>query len=63
MIEPRLWQVEGSLLGVFETTFPVQSQRVRPGDKVVLYSDGIDGACYEGRPPGSEAVTAATDKK
>ena len=25
--EPRLWQVEGSLLGVFDTTFPVQSQQ------------------------------------
>ncbi|HKI37142.1 MAG TPA: SpoIIE family protein phosphatase [Gemmataceae bacterium] len=56
--EPRLWQVEGSLLGVFETTFPVQSQRVRAGDKVVLYSDGIDGACFEGRAPGSESLLA-----
>jgi len=56
--EPRLWQVEGSLLGVFETTFPVQSQRVRSGDKVVLYSDGIDGACFDGRPVGSESLLA-----
>jgi phosphoserine phosphatase RsbU/P len=56
--EPRLWQVEGSLLGVFETTFPVQSQRVRPGDKVVVYSDGIDGASFEGRPAGSESLLA-----
>jgi sigma-B regulation protein RsbU (phosphoserine phosphatase) len=56
--EPCLWQVEGSLLGVFETTFPVQSRRVRPGDKVVLYSDGIDGACFEGRAPGNDSLLA-----
>jgi sigma-B regulation protein RsbU (phosphoserine phosphatase) len=56
--EPRLWQVEGSLLGVFDTTFPVQSQRVRPGDKVVVYSDGIDGASYEGKAAGSESLLA-----
>jgi len=56
--EPRLWQVEGSLLGVFDTTFPVQSRQVGPGDKVVLYSDGIDGACFEGRPAGSESLLA-----
>jgi sigma-B regulation protein RsbU (phosphoserine phosphatase) len=56
--EPVLWQVEGSLLGVFDTAFPVQSRRVRPGDKVVLYSDGIDGACFEGRPAGGESLLA-----
>ncbi len=56
--EPRLWQVEGSLLGVFETTFPVQTQQVRPGDKVILYSDGVDGATFEGRAPGGESLLA-----
>jgi sigma-B regulation protein RsbU (phosphoserine phosphatase) len=56
--EPRLWQVEGSLLGVFDTAFPVQSQRLRPGDKVVVYSDGIDGASYEGRAAGTESLLA-----
>ncbi len=56
--EPALWQVEGSLLGVFDTTFPVQSRRIGPGDKVLLYSDGIDGACFGGRPPGGESLLA-----
>jgi sigma-B regulation protein RsbU (phosphoserine phosphatase) len=56
--EPRPWQVEGSLLGVFDTAFPMQTQRVRPGDKVVLYSDGIDGGCFEGRAPGNESLLA-----
>jgi sigma-B regulation protein RsbU (phosphoserine phosphatase) len=56
--EPHLWQIEGSLLGVFDTAFPVQTRSVRPGDKVVLYSDGIDGACFEGRPAGSASLLA-----
>jgi sigma-B regulation protein RsbU (phosphoserine phosphatase) len=60
--ESRLWQVEGSLLGVFDTTFPVQTRRVRPGDKVVVYSDGIDGASYEGRAAGSESLLACAER-
>jgi sigma-B regulation protein RsbU (phosphoserine phosphatase) len=56
--EPQLWQVAGSLLGVFETVFPVQTQRLQPGDKVLLYSDGIDNAQFEGHPPGIESLMA-----
>jgi sigma-B regulation protein RsbU (phosphoserine phosphatase) len=56
--EPRLWQVEGSLLGVFETAFPMRSHQVGPGDKVLLYSDGIDGAGFEGQAPGSDSLLA-----
>jgi sigma-B regulation protein RsbU (phosphoserine phosphatase) len=55
---PRLWQLEGSLLGVFETTFPCQAHRLQPGDKVVLYSDGIDGAAYGGCAAGTESLLA-----
>src|SRR5262249_26083696 len=39
--EPCLWQVTGSLLGVFETDFPMQTMTLKPGDKVVLYTDGV----------------------
>jgi sigma-B regulation protein RsbU (phosphoserine phosphatase) len=56
--EPELWQVEGSLLGVFETEFPVQTRRLRPGDKVLLYTDGVDSATYEGYPLGTRSLTA-----
>lgn len=55
---PQLWQVAGSLLGVFETVFPAQTQRLQPGDKVLLYSDGIDGAHFEGQPPGVDSLVA-----
>jgi sigma-B regulation protein RsbU (phosphoserine phosphatase) len=56
--EPELWQVQGSLLGVFDTAFPVQTNQVRPGDKVVLYSDGVDTAIFDGRPPGADSLLA-----
>jgi serine phosphatase RsbU (regulator of sigma subunit) len=55
---PEFWQVEGSLLGVFDTAFPVQARRLRPGDKVVLYSDGVDGGVFEDQPPGADSLRA-----
>src|SRR5207247_2330276 len=30
---PQLWQIEGSLLGVFDTQYRLQTQRLQPGDK------------------------------
>jgi sigma-B regulation protein RsbU (phosphoserine phosphatase) len=56
--DPQSWQVPGSLLGVFDTVFPVQTQRLQPGDKVLLYSDGIDNARFEGHPPGLPSLQA-----
>jgi sigma-B regulation protein RsbU (phosphoserine phosphatase) len=56
--EPRFWQVQGSLLGVFDTSFPGQSHRLRVGDKVLLYSDGIDTARFEDHPAGGESLRA-----
>jgi sigma-B regulation protein RsbU (phosphoserine phosphatase) len=56
--EPRLWQVEGSLLGVFDTAFPAQTHRLSPGDKVLLYTDGIEGSSFEGHAAGSASLLA-----
>ena len=44
------WQQEGLLLGVVDAVFPTQVYRLRPGDKVLLYSDGVDTAVFEGCP-------------
>ncbi len=46
--DPELWQVAGSLLGVFDTAFAEHRRQLRAGDKVVLYSDGLDGSTGEG---------------
>jgi sigma-B regulation protein RsbU (phosphoserine phosphatase) len=56
--EPRFWQVEGSLLGVFDTEFRPRTNHLQPGDKVLFYSDGIDSAQWETNPPGAESLRA-----
>jgi phosphoserine phosphatase RsbU/P len=39
--EPAYWHAAGTLLGVFDSEFPVQQRQLQPGDKLVLYSDGV----------------------
>jgi phosphoserine phosphatase RsbU/P len=40
---PEQLEVRGSLLGIFEQAeFPQQTIQLQPGDKIVLYSDGVD---------------------
>jgi sigma-B regulation protein RsbU (phosphoserine phosphatase) len=61
---PALWQVEGSLLGVFDTQFPTRTHRLRPGDKVLLYTDGTDRARFGDAPMGVKSVLAwATQRR
>lgn len=43
---PTYWTSSGTLLGVFESEFPLQRHRLQSGDKLVLYSDGV-------HPPGN----------
>lgn len=38
---PAYWHAAGTLLGVFESEFPVQQKRLGPGEKLVLFSDGV----------------------
>lgn len=60
--EPQLWQTEGLLLGVFEAQFSDRTHRLVPGDKVLLYSDGIDSARFEGHPAGVESLLACASR-
>jgi sigma-B regulation protein RsbU (phosphoserine phosphatase) len=59
---PVLWQIEGSLLGVFDTKYPVQTHQLKPGDKVLLYTDGMDAASFETSPVGIASLMAAADR-
>jgi sigma-B regulation protein RsbU (phosphoserine phosphatase) len=56
--DPQLWQIEGTLLGVFDAEFPVQTHALQPGDKLLLYTDGVDAAAVEGQPPGVPSLLA-----
>ena len=48
--------------GLRALLFPDQSHRLRVGDKVLLYSDGIDTARFDERPPGAESLLACAAK-
>jgi sigma-B regulation protein RsbU (phosphoserine phosphatase) len=59
---PELWQQEGLLLGVVNASFGSKTQTLRPGDKVLLYSDGVDSASFDGQPPGAPSLLACAER-
>lgn len=59
---PRLWQCEGTLLGVFDTTYTLQTHQLRPRDKVLLYTDGMDSATLDGQPRGVPSLLACVER-
>jgi len=59
---PVFWQIEGSLLGVFETKYPMQTHQLHPGDKLLLYTDGMDSAGFESSAVGSASLIAAAER-
>ncbi len=60
--ELEFWRQEGLLLGVLDAHFPPQTHRLRPGDKVLLYSDGVDQATFEGQPAGADSLVACAER-
>src|SRR5262249_20086910 len=56
--EPVLWQQEGLLLGITQASYADRSYTLRPGDKVLVYTDGVDNARFEDRSPGAESLLA-----
>jgi sigma-B regulation protein RsbU (phosphoserine phosphatase) len=58
----ELWRQEGLLLGVADAHFPARTCPLRSGDKVLLYSDGIDGARLEGQAPGVPSLAACAER-
>lgn len=38
---PEQWQTPGTLLGVFEAEYPPMERIIRPGDRMLLYTDGL----------------------
>jgi sigma-B regulation protein RsbU (phosphoserine phosphatase) len=58
----QFWQVKGSLLGVFESDFPVQTHPLHAGDKVLLYTDGTEAVAFEGNRAGKESLLACATR-
>jgi len=57
----QMLQMEGSLLGVFDTPFTLRTRKLEPGDKLLLYTDGMDAASYRTNPTGLTSLMAAID--
>jgi hypothetical protein len=57
-----LWRLEGLLLGVTEARFPEQTRQLAVGDKLLVYSDGIDTATFEDKPPGADSLLACAER-
>jgi sigma-B regulation protein RsbU (phosphoserine phosphatase) len=60
--ELQFWRQEGLLLGVVDARYPARTHRLQTGDKVLLYSDGIDTATFEDQPPGTPSLLACAEK-
>jgi sigma-B regulation protein RsbU (phosphoserine phosphatase) len=60
--EPEFWQVEGTLLGVFDTQFPVRTQQLQPGDKVLLFTDGLDSGGADGQRTGFQPLLTSASR-
>lgn len=56
------WKQEGLLLGVFEADFMTRTEKLHPGDKLLLYSDGVDESQFENKEPGMESLLACAEK-
>lgn len=55
------WEQPGILIGVFEAQFENREERLNPGDKLLLYSDGIDEAQFGDHEPGTESLLASVE--
>jgi sigma-B regulation protein RsbU (phosphoserine phosphatase) len=60
--EPVLWQQEGLLLGVVDASYRARAAMLRPGDRVLLYSDGIETASFEGQSAGADSLLACASR-
>ena len=54
--EPKFWEVHGTLLGVFETHFSVRTEQLHSGDKLLLYTDGLDNSADGGDRQGAQRL-------
>ena len=52
---PRMLDADGTLLGVMETEWTDGTAQLHPGDKLLIYTDGIDSVEWQDYPQGVES--------
>src|SRR5581483_4339325 len=57
--EPESWESPGTLLGVFEAEYPVLRRQLHPGDKLLVFTDGLPTEVAEIGQPGPVLHAAA----
>jgi serine phosphatase RsbU (regulator of sigma subunit) len=60
--EPVEWQSAGALLGIFEAEYPAMERRLKPGDKLLVYTDGVSAGPEPGVRP-DPIVAAALEHR
>jgi sigma-B regulation protein RsbU (phosphoserine phosphatase) len=55
-------KMEGSLLGVFATKYSRRSLHLKPGDKVLFFTDAIDAGRFGAHPVGKPSLLAAVEQ-
>jgi sigma-B regulation protein RsbU (phosphoserine phosphatase) len=57
--EPEQWQTPGTLLGIFEAEYPRSERKIRAGDKLLLFTDGLT----ENGPDANPVIAAALNHR
>jgi len=57
---PVEWQSAGALLGIFEAEYPPMERRLNPGDKLLIYTDGVSAGPEPGVRP--DPIVAAAEE-
>jgi sigma-B regulation protein RsbU (phosphoserine phosphatase) len=59
--EMSLWKPRGMLLGFQDAAFPCITHHLAPGDKLLLYTDGVDYARFGSQPAGIDSLLACAE--
>lgn len=54
-------KTDGLILGIVETTFELSSRALAPGDRLIIYTDGIDAVRYKDARQGTPSFLACLD--
>jgi sigma-B regulation protein RsbU (phosphoserine phosphatase) len=57
--EPEIWRLHGPILGVFDAPFSAQTTQLKPGDKLLIHTDGLHSGDDENQAGSGPLIAAA----